>query len=119
MGAVYSGRGPRCAGRRRDGDVIGSCSLGAWHGATVFEELASKTSRSSRSWKSKVAVPEVRSLCVFRRRQQASLAAVLLAQFLGNWDAFQPWGLAGERPSLLTPHRDERLKLSIARSRNS
>ena len=32
---------------------------------------------------------------------------------------FQPWILADERPSLLPPHRDERFKLSIARSRNS
>jgi Chaperone of endosialidase len=32
---------------------------------------------------------------------------------------FQPWILAGERPSLLPPPRDERFKLSIARSRNS
>jgi hypothetical protein len=31
---------------------------------------------------------------------------------------FQPWILAGERPWLLL-HRDERLKLSIARNKNS
>ena len=48
-----------------DRDVAGRGARCPWHGATVFEELASKASRSSRRWKQS-GRSSGRPLCLYR-----------------------------------------------------